>query len=69
MSQRNYTGDALAIFVDDLDADERTRLLQERELPSTYKDLQPTLTSKDVARMIQLLEGGEKPETEELDTV
>jgi hypothetical protein len=56
---RNYTDAALEIFVKDLEKGEQTMLRVGGALPATFRDLDPKLGSKDVVRMIELVERSE----------
>jgi chromosomal replication initiation ATPase DnaA len=60
MSGKNYTDDALRVFVNDLDDGEQKLLALSGALPSTFKQLEPRLTSQDVARMIELVNEGDE---------
>ena len=55
MRDQNYTDDALRVFASDLDEGEQTLLVTAGALPATFKDLDPALTSSDIARMIELV--------------
>jgi chromosomal replication initiation ATPase DnaA len=60
MSGKNYTDDALRVFVNDLDDGEQKLLALSGALPATFKQLEPRLTSQDVARMIELVNEGDE---------
>jgi hypothetical protein len=55
-NQRNYTDNALEIFVNDLTEGEQKMLEVGGALPATFKNLEPNLRGSDIARMIEIIQ-------------
>jgi hypothetical protein len=53
-NQRNYTDSALERYVEDLGEGEQKLLVLAGALPETFRQLQPQLSSEDVAQMIEI---------------